>query len=212
MNTYYKATRLDGTDFQTGTIDYAAALGGNPITLPTVDDPQCCTSTVLHASTVAAEALSGGDWPCRLFLVEGEPVATEEHKRGFFSLRVVEEIDAHLALGPNGREVARMIEKARHLTEDQATAIHTAWSTARAVTRDPAWAAREAARDAAWDASRQAAWPAAIHAAWAAPQAAWDAARAAVARDLISDEHYQTLAGPWESVMGPIFDDKGVEQ
>ena len=42
-----------------------------------------------------------------------------------------------------------------------------------------AWAARDAARDAAWDAARDAAWDAA-EAAWAAARAAaWDAARAA---------------------------------
>lgn len=28
MSTYFKAVRLDGTDFRTGTIDYAAAMGG----------------------------------------------------------------------------------------------------------------------------------------------------------------------------------------
>ena len=203
---FFKAARPDGTDFHTGTIDYAAALGGDPNTLPTVEDPQCCTGNVLHASTVAAETLGGGKWPCRLFLVEGEPVAVQSHKRGFFSLRVVDEINPHLALGPNGAQVARMIKQARHLTTDQAVAIHAAWSAQEAAWR-AAWSAREAAREAAWVA-REAAWTAAIHAAWAAWAAAWDAARAAVVRDLISDEHYQALAGPWESVFGPIFDDK----
>ena len=48
-------------------------------------------------------------------------------------------------------------------------------------------AAGDAARDAAWDA------------AW---YAAWDAALACVVRDLLSDEYFQTLAGPWISVMG----------
>lgn len=226
---FFKAVRPDGTDFRTGTIDYAAALGAGPITLPTVDDPQCSTGDVLHASTVAAEALSCGSWPCRLFLVEGEPVAEKGHTRGFFSLRVMEEIDPHHALGPNGMRVARVIEMARSLTEDQARAIHAARGAARDAARDAPWgeaweAARDAARatarataraaaratagaaawDAAWEAARGAAWGAEREAAW---EATGGAAWAAVVRDLISDEHYQILAGHWESVMGPIFED-----
>jgi hypothetical protein len=31
MTTYYKATRPDGTDFRTGTIDYAAALASGEV-------------------------------------------------------------------------------------------------------------------------------------------------------------------------------------
>lgn len=206
---FFKAVRPDGTDFRTGTIDYAAALGAGPITLPTVDDPQCCTGAVLHASTVATETLIGGSWPCRLFLVEGEPVAEEGHKLGFFSLRVVEEINPHLALGPNGPQVARMIEQARHLTEDQVVAIEAAWEAAWEAAREAARdAAREAARDAAGAAAGAAAWDAAWDGAW---DTAWDAAWAAVVRDLISDEHYQALAGPWESVMGPTFESKEQE-
>lgn len=210
---FFKAVRPDGTDFRTGTIDYAAALGAGPITLPTVDDPQCSTGDVLHASTVAAETLSCGSWPCRLFLVEGEPVAEKGHTRGFFSLRVMEEIDPHHALGPNGVQVARVIEEARSLTDDQERAINDAGGAARDVARTAAWGeAWEAAWEAAWertaarDAARTAAWE--RTAAWdAARVAAWDAAGASVVRDLISDEHYQVLAGRWESVMGPIFED-----
>lgn len=210
---FFKATRPDGTDFRTGRIDYAAALGGDPIALPTVGYPQCCTGDVLHASTVAAETLIGGEWQCRLFLVEGEPVAEEGHKRGFFSLRVVEEIDHRLALGPNGVEVARVIEKAHSLTEDQAGAINAAWDATRSDAGGAAGdAAGNAARLSAWAAAGSAAWAAA----WAAAEydaraAACSAARASVVRNLISDTLYQTLAGPWESVMGPIFDDEKEE-
>jgi hypothetical protein len=36
---YYKATRPDGTDFRTGTVDYAAALAsGEPVTHPAPHD------------------------------------------------------------------------------------------------------------------------------------------------------------------------------
>lgn len=38
----------------------------------------------------------------------------------------------------------------------------------------------------------------------AARDAAWDAALATITRDLITPEQYDTLTGPWVSVMGPI--------
>ena len=165
---------------------------------------------MLHASVVATETLIGGSWPCRLFLVEGEPVAQKGHKYGFFSLRVVEEVDAHLALGPNADAVIGLLDRASQITGAEAGKLAAAWNVA-----DAAWAAtREAAvgasREAAWDAAGDAAcydaWRAT--ATYAAGDAAREAARAAVVRDLISDEHYQTLAGPWESVMGPIFEEE----
>lgn len=184
MSTYFKAVRPDGTDFHTGTIDYAAALGGDPVTLPEVTGPQCCTSTVLHAATVPAETLVGGFWPCRLFEVTGTPVADEGHKRGFFSLAVVREVDAHQALGPQGEQAAALIDRAGKLTVGEAenldAAAHAATAHAAAhADRDAAgaaaWAAAsDAARNAAWGSARDAAWAAARDAAWAT---AWAATR-----------------------------------
>lgn len=221
MTIYYKATRPDGTDFWTGKLDYAAALGDAPITLPTVDNPKCCTDTVLHAATVPTETLSGGWWPCRLFLVEGEPVAQVEHKLGLFSLRVVEEIDPHLALGPNGVQVARVIETARTLTTDQARAIgdkqyaelNGAHATLNGIVDTTWYVAQEYARYVAQGHARIAAWYVTSDVSENINQYdIWNAfkgaVRAAVVRDLISDEHYQVLAGSWESVFGPIFNVK----
>ena len=215
MTRYYKATRPDGTDFRTGTIDYAAALGGDPITLPETPDPKCCTADVLHASDVPTETLIGGSWPCRLFVVEGEPVAQRGHKYGFFSLRVIEDVDARLALGPNADAVIAVIERAAKITSEEAEELAaereaaggTAWGTAWYA----AWyaerlAALEAAGGAAWDAALEAAGGAAWDDVWVtAWEAAGGAAQAVAVRDLISDEDYQALVGPWESVFGPIF-------
>lgn len=201
MSTYFKAVRPDGTDFYTGTIDYAAALGGEPVTLPVVPDPECCTSNVLHASTVPAETLVGGSWPCRLFEVTGTPVAEEGHKRGFFSLAVVREIDAHQALGPHGEQVAAMIDRAGKLTVGEAEKLAAAQYAARPAAQYAAWyAARDAAQHAAWYAARAAA----RDAAWCAAR---DAALALVVRDLISKEHYDLLTGPWAQVIGPAHPD-----
>jgi hypothetical protein len=200
---YYKATRLNGTDFYTGTVDYVKALEtGKPVSRK----PQaaygfaCCSDTVYHAADVAAETLIGCKWPCRLFEVTGRPVAQAGHKFGFRSLRVLREVPAHLALGPNGEQVASLIDQASRITYDRAARLGAAPSAARGAAWDAAW---DAARGAAWYAAWDAAWDAARGAGWGA---AWDAGCAAVAltvRDLVSDDVFDTLYGPWASVMLP---------
>lgn len=218
MSTYFKAVRPNGTDFHTGTIDYAAAMGGEPVTLREVPGPRCCTSDVLHASTVPTETLIGGSWPCRLFEVTGTPVAEKVYQRGFFSLTVVREVDARQALGPQGEQVAALIDRAGKLTVGEAEKLAAAWDAAvpAAVPGDGVWvvldarvvawdaalvAARYAARDSDRNAARVAARDAAV---W---EAARDAALALVVRDLISKEHYDMLTGPWAQVIGPAHPD-----
>lgn len=185
MKTYYKATAMTGLDFYSGTIDYATAIGGR-VRAPSSPRKRgdgfyrCCTEGVLHASDAPSETLVGGSWPCRLFEVSGRPVASEGHKYGFRSLAVVREVESWRALGPNGREVAALIDQAGRLTADKATRLAAARVAARVAARA---AARDAARDAACHAARDAAW-------------------ALVVRDLISDEHCNILYGPWASVFG----------
>ena len=248
---YYKATRPDGTDFRTGEIDYGAALKSGE----TIEHPEKFVrnepSTYFSVSTSPADC-TGMRWPCRLFRIEpvGRAWRNDEmpNKRCCSRLRVVEELPAHEALGPQGEEVAALIERCGTLTVDElerlavawvaarAAAWSAAWSAARSAARDAArgaarsaarsaaraaawdaaWsAARSAARAAAWDAAWSAAWSAARAAAWsAARDAAWDAAWVAarvaawgdaalalVTRDLISQEHFDTLYGPWAQVI-----------
>ncbi len=207
--TYYKATRPDGTDFYSGTIDYAAALAsGDVITHPVGDITQGAES-YLSVATVATDC-TGMHWPCRLFVVE--PVGDVKHpassdlpnKAACAAVRVVAELPAHEALGPQGEHIAALVTRCRALTLDELNRL----SAARDAARDAAWdAARGAAWGAAWDAARDAAWDAA----WdAARDAAWDAARGAAwgaalglaARDLITTEQYRLLVGPWASVCG----------
>ena len=71
--------------------------------------------------------------------------------------------------------VAALIERAATITPEQAERLR---------------AARGAARGAAWLAARGAAWGATA-----------TVAAALVVRDLISDEQFQVLYGPWASVM-----------
>ena len=203
--TYYKCVRPDGTDFHTGTIDYAAALASGEIIEHRAtmirDDPSTYLSVSIHPTNC-----TGMRWPCRLFRIE--PVgrtltAINDSKRCCHALRVIEERPAHEALGPQGEQVAALIERARALTADEVGGLSAARDAARdaawAAARDAAWdAARDAARDAAWAAARAAA----RDAAWAA---AWDAilaVLAVLARDLISPEQFDVLYGPWREVIG----------
>ena len=233
---FYKATRPNGTDFYTGRVDYAAALAsGEPLPeLP--GDVAFPGPGWYHLATVPTECVGMG-WPCRLF--EVQPVASvhtdtdHPHKIGTTSARVLREVDAHLALGPQGEQVAAFIERCATLTADDVrrlvAARDAAWGTTRVVARvvardaarDAAWAA---ARVAAWDAARAAARDAAWDAAWAAARdaawgTAWDAARVAaralLLRDLIGQtpgwdqDAYDLLTGPWRQVIGPIHPDDG---
>ncbi len=225
--TFYKATRPDGTDFYSGTVDYAAALeSGVPVTAPVIglaNDHRFPGPKWLHMATVPTECV-GMSWPCRLFEVEpdddlGEDRPRHEHKVGATSVRVLREIDAHQALGPQGEHVAAPIERCRTLTGDELDNLVAAWAAARDAAwdaaRDAAWgAAWDAARDAALGAARDAAWAAARDAAWAAAwAAARDAAVALVSRDRIGHHPgwdqgaYDRLTGPWRSVIGPIHPD-----
>lgn len=219
MKTYYKATRPDGTDFYSGTVDYAGHLEtGKPLPRKSKEYGyfECCSQTVYHAADTPSETLIGGSWLCRLFEVTGRPVATEGHKFGFRSLRVVREIPAWQALGPNGEKVAALIERIRACTaaeiDQLGAARDAAWGAAWAAAWNAAWAAaRGAARAAAGDAARAAARDAAWDAAWnaaraAARAAAWDAAGALTVEDLVgtgnfTQEHFDLLCGPWRSVM-----------
>jgi hypothetical protein len=200
MTTYYKATRPDGTDFATGTIDYAAALAsGEVVRHPSKKKIRDEPSTYLSVS-VAPGDCTGFSWPCRLFRVEpvGRVMAnlsSNPNKRAVSALRVVEELPAHQALGPNGEQVAAFIKACRHFPPGDWREVSTAGGTAGGAAWD---AAGGAAWGAAWDAARYAAWYAAGGAAWdAAGGAAWGAAGALVVRDLITTEQYDILTQPF---------------
>ena len=179
MTTYYKATKPDGTDFYTGTINYAAALeSGEVLRHPgkrVKDEP----STYFSVSVAPADC-TGFQWPCRLFRVKpaGRTIKATDlpNKRAVSALRVVEELPAWQAFGPNGEAVAAHIERCKTLTADEVQKLTAAW--------DAAWdAAMAAAMAATWDAAGTAAW-------------------ALVVRDLITPEQFDVLYGPWASVMG----------
>ena len=226
--TYWKATRLNGADFYTGAVDYAAALAsGVPVTVapdggwdegiaPPTDFPG---SAWLHLATVPTECV-GMSWPCRLFEVEpaddlGGDRPHHEHKVGATAVRVLAEVDAHVALGPQGVQVAALIERCATLTADEVSRLNAArGGTARGV------ATRDAARGIARGTARVAAWDAALYA--ATPGTARDAARdvardvalgaawALLLRDLIGQhpgwdqDAYDLLTRPWANTIGEV--------
>ena len=204
--TYYKATRPDGKSFHDAKTAWAV---GETVKIKKKDRrADLCGVGILHAADAPGETLVGGSWPCRLFEVEGEPVAQEGHKFGFHELTVIRELPAWQALGPNGEAAAALIERAGRLTEDEARRLE-ATRAAAATAYATAYAAATAAYAAASSATRAAAYAAAAataaYAAAAYDAAAYDAAVSAawalVVRDLISEEQFQVLYGPWASVM-----------
>ena len=216
--TYFKAVRPDGTDFYTGTVDYAAALeSGAPVTAPVIglaNDHRFPGPKWLHMATVPTECV-GMSWPCRLFEVEpvGDQTLDTEHphKIGCAAVRVVREVDGHIALGPQGAEIAALISRLKALTADEVGRLRAAWDAAWDAAWGAAWyAAWYGARDAAWGAARYAAQDAAQDAAW---DAALGAALGLLLRDLIGQhpgwdqDAYDLLTGPWRQVIGPIHPD-----
>lgn len=222
MTDYWKAVRPDGTDFHSGAIQWIPE-GGIPAGGWLVEHPTerryrtSNASRYLSVATVPTDC-TGMDWPCRLLRVEpvgrvGTPDPDRRpHKRCAQAWRVVEELDPHLTLGPQGREVAAIIERAGRLSAREAGELRAAHAAARSAAN--AWcaahdAARSAARDAASDTTWDAIWVATGGAtrnadAYAAANVAHNAALAELVRDLISDEHYRILAGPWLSVVGEV--------
>ena len=140
---YYKATRLDGTAFHDRKVKYEVGKTVRPV--PHHGPRRVCGPGLLHAADVPGETLIGGSWPCRLFEVTGKPYAGfdagHRHKGGFRQLKVVREIDAHHALGPNGRYVAGIIERSRAMTYDEALQLAAARAAAGAAAWAAAWAA-----------------------------------------------------------------------
>ena len=199
--TYYKAVRPDGTDFYSGRVmwDRVGEIVEHPD--PGNDDAKGYLSV-----SVSPTDCTGMKWPCRLFEVEQvegvpvwEPTMSLPSKRASHAWRVVRELPACEALGPNGVEVAAFLDLLPTLTTTQWDA---AWDAAWNAAGDAAWdaardAARDAAGDAAGDAARNAARSAAGDAAWgAAWVAARDAARALLVRDLITTEQFDVLTAP----------------
>ncbi len=92
MKQFYKVARPDGFDFCTNTINYRINIGKTVSNPKKTESKELCTADVIHASEFFFDALSYGDLPCSIFLVEGIPVSKQSDKAGFKELKIVKEI------------------------------------------------------------------------------------------------------------------------
>ena len=81
--TYFKAVRPDGTDFYSGTVQWAPESSDIPaegvvVTHPTSTEWGNCHSTHLCASKSPTDC-TGFKWPCRLLVVEPASSRTTRH-------------------------------------------------------------------------------------------------------------------------------------
>ena len=186
--TFYKAVRPNGASFYDPDFRWLPEgwVSGDPIPADWVvkhpnpgrrigEGSEARASEYLSITTVPTDCM-GFRWPCVLLEVEAVGRACLDdgylNKRRVRAARVIRELPAHEAFGPQGREVVSILERTGRLT-------------AKEVERFPA------ARNAAWGAARNAAW-----------DAARDAAVATLTRDLISAEQYDVLMAPWRAAMG----------
>lgn len=225
---YYKAVSPDGTSFHDPSFRWVPKAGpveGIVVIHPNPHDDH--PSGWLSAATVPT-GCTGMVWdptsdpPMRLLeltSVNGYPITAPlwnlPNKRAASAWLVVRELPATDALGPQGVEVAAILDRVSRLTDGEtrkltaareAAAAHAAWFAAWFVAKD---AAQNAARIAAWNAVRKAVWNTSLSTvrttAWdAAWDAAMDAARATLTRDLITPEQYDTLMTPWREVITDV--------
>ena len=223
MTIYYKAVRPDGTDFYGGTVRWAPPENHDGewiVRHPTSEKTNLGNAaTYLSVSTEATDC-TGMNWPCRLFEVEA---VGETGQQGFWGLpskviglafRVIRELPAWKALGPQGQQLAALLDRIAGITQDEVRELLSAQANAGGVARDAAWdavggvawdAVGVAAWVAAWDAVGVAARDAARDAAWGA---VWDAALAVLVRDLISEDHFVALTKSWiDAGLPPVWDE-----
>ena len=198
--TYYKATRMDGTDFHTGKIDYTR------VPLPEMSgEGEFPGAGWLHLATTPTECV-GASWPCRLFEIEPDNYAKvyqdkdHPHKIGTTKAFVTREIESWKFFGPQGKEVVALIERVKKLTAEDCRKLSAARSAARSVAYSVAYSA-------AYSAARSAADSAAYSVVYSAADSAADSVLALVVRDKITPAHYDTLTTPWRTTIGPIHPD-----
>ena len=152
--TFFKAVRPDGGSFHDPDFRWLPEDGVIPEGGWLVEHPEpagrigknsdASASNYLSVATVPTDC-TGFRWPCRLLEVEpvGRACLDNSHasKRRVRAARVLRELDPHLALGPQGEQVAALIERAGRLTPDEKRRLGAAWVAARGaalglVTRD----------------------------------------------------------------------------
>ena len=182
---WFKVVRSDMSSFADPTFVYEIGKRMRPKGVRV--DGELCRPGYLHASPSPPQAATfNARWPYRLFRVDGTPAVDVASKTGFRQLTVVEERPVSECFGPNGVEVLRVIRRAEQLTKDEVGQLN-------------------AVRSAVWAAAGAAAWYAALDAAWYAATAV--AARPLIGQHGFTQQHFDTLVGPWLKVVGPTWEE-----
>jgi len=214
MVTYFKATRPNGTDFYSGTIDYAAALAsGAPVKHPTPRRGTANAGSYLSVSVGAGDC-TGFSWPARLFEVKPVGAAWAPHKadlprkRAAVAVTVIRELPAHMLFGPQGEVIVSMLDEFAKMSSAKRTAMYNArgtnwWDAYYRVAGRGGLAGRVglgAARYALGGRLRG----------WGDGDAAYGAALAVLLRHTIGKKvgltqaEYEVLTAPWVSVTGHV--------
>lgn len=161
----------------------------------------------LRVSTTPVAAAGEIAWPFRLLQVSAvgpvEACWSDPRSVTGAAFRVEAELDATGALGPQGRQVADLLEAVASLPDGQRFALGRVPRPARLYRR--AW---DAVMDALHDSGRVGAgelgrfYP--VGQAWGAVE---DTVRALVVRDLLDGSCYDLLTGAWRTVIGPVHPD-----
>ena len=152
MITYYKAVRPDGTDFHSASFVWVPAdgipKGGWLVTHPNPGErigrrSGADASQYLSVATVPTDC-TGFRWPCRLIQVQAVGRAFLDgkypNKRRVRAARVIAELPAWQALGPQGEQVAALIVRVQTLTGDELDCLDAAWDAAGDAAGDAALA------------------------------------------------------------------------
>ena len=118
-NTFYKAVRVDGTDFHSGRVDWAGAVGAT-VSHPT-GVPNSLKPREFFSMATSPEGCLGARWPCRLLEVEATEFWLPDRfatpgSRAAVSLSVVRELPASLLLGPNAGDVVAFLDRIQSLS------------------------------------------------------------------------------------------------
>ncbi|WP_260290935.1 hypothetical protein [Propionibacterium freudenreichii] len=216
---FFKAVDRAGFDFHSGTVRWLPADGapipeGGWLVEHPKPGPIGAGSARGYLSSASVETdCTGFLWPARLLLVEPVGAMWTPHpdefprKRAAHAWRVVRELPAWRLFGPQGRQVAAIIEQTAHLTSTQIEDLSDAWDAAQLAVRVDA---RLAAYDATCGSARLVAYGTARDTALGAAQlavlgAVRDVVIGWLVKDLISVEDFRTLTGPWEQVVGRVI-------
>lgn len=231
---YYKAVRPNGTDFHSGTVRWLPEdlnipdVGWrvfHPHPAKDISHRDCSASGYLSLAEIPTEC-TGMRWPCRLLVVEAGNDVARDHVYPFKvrvkTARVIAELPSHVALGPQGASLARLIWRVGDLTLSDVARmyppelVYSETGAARSARYSAGLESTKMiikkSRDAAGRAVDEAILSSMHRAAelchspliWDVEEIIKSTARALMVRDLISSRDYDALTDTWRRTIGRL--------